>query len=126
MCASEQKRTGEDMSELYTLAECAAILKISTATVARKFSKLPGVVDVGTPETLHKLRYRVIRIPKAVLEKHLSKNAGHPVNVQTPTLPKVKKRRGKSRTWNVAAAQDLARAIANNTQDATERKTFEQ
>src|SRR6266567_4757582 len=117
------------MSELLTLAEVAAILKCSPDTVARKFAKMPGVVDVGSPEnpTKHMRRYRVLRIPKATLERYLTQKAGHPVTLTTnlalPTKPK--KRRGKSRTWDEAAAQDLARAIVSNTENPTERAAFE-
>jgi hypothetical protein len=117
------------MSELLTLGEVAAILKCSPDTVTRKFAKLPGVVDVGSPENLkkHKRRYRVFRIPKSLLEKYLSEKAGHPVTV-TSNLPlptKPKKRRGKSRTWDEAAAHELARAVVDNTGNPTERSAFE-
>jgi len=117
------------MSELLSAVEVAAILKCSPDTVARKFAKLPGVVDMGTPEDAkrHKRRYRVLRIPKTVLEKYLTQKAGHPVTLTTnlalPTKPK--KRRGKSRTWDEAAAQDLARTIVSNTENPTERAAFE-
>ena len=99
------------MSDLFTLAEVAAIMKLSPDTVARKFAKLPGVVDVGTAETRNKRRYRVIRIPKSVLEKYLSTKAGHPVTVTLPDKVAAIERRGD--------ADYLARAIADK--EHTER-----
>jgi len=113
------------MSEFYTLVEVAAILKCSPDTVARKFAKLPGVIDVGTPENLkkHKRRYRVIRIPKATLEKYLTKKAGHPVTVSSIQLGTKRKKKGD--TWEETTAQRLAATIADNADEPTSRKTFE-
>ena len=113
------------MSELLTLVEVAAILKCSPDTVARKFAKLPGVIDVGTPEDLkrHKRRYRVFRIPKATLERYLSQKAGHPVAVSSIKLGTKRKRKGEG--WEETAAQRLATVIADNADEPTSRKTFE-
>ena len=113
------------MSELLTIVEIAAILKCSPDTVARKFAKLPGVIDVGTPEDLkrHKRRYRVFRIPKATLEKYLSQKAGHPVTVSSIKLGTKRKR--KDEGWEETAAQRLATVIADNSGEPTSRKTFE-
>ncbi len=113
------------MSELLSAVEVAAILKCSPDTVARKFSKLPGVVDMGSPENLkkHKRRYRVLRIPKATLEKYLTEKAGHPVTVSSIKLGTKRKKKGD--TWEETAAQRLATAIADNSDEATSRKTFE-
>src|SRR6266566_4834232 len=113
------------MSELLTLVEVAAILKCSPDTVARKFAKLPGVIDVGTPEDLkrHKRRYRVFRIPKATLEKYLSQKAGHPVTVSSIRLGTKRKRNGEG--WEETAAQRLATVIADNSGELTSKKTFE-
>ncbi len=113
------------MSELLTLVEVAAILKCSPDTVARKFAKLPGVVDMGTPENLkkHRRRYRVFRIPKATLEKYLTAKAGHPVTVSSVKLGTKRKKKGD--TWEETAAQRLAAVIADNADEPTARKTFE-
>jgi hypothetical protein len=62
------------VTELLTPLEVAAVLKISVDSVLRKFTDLPGVINLGTNETLKKRRYRVIRIPKPVLEKFLLSN----------------------------------------------------
>ena len=59
--------------QFYTVAEAAEILKVSTDTVARMFGNEPGVVDLGSPEGLHKRRYRVLRIPHSVFNRVLHK-----------------------------------------------------
>jgi hypothetical protein len=45
--------------------------KIATATVTRRFAKVKGAIDLGSPETPKRRRYRVLRIPKSVVEKFL-------------------------------------------------------
>lgn len=60
--------------QFYTVAEAAEILKVSTDKVTRMFEDEPGVVDLGSPETLHKRRYRVLRIPHSVFNRVLHKN----------------------------------------------------
>jgi hypothetical protein len=72
------------VSELLTTRDVATILKCSEDVVARRFAKLPGVIDLGRAETRGKRRYRVLRIPKAVVEKYLSEKAGHTVRVEVP------------------------------------------
>jgi hypothetical protein len=57
--------------EYLTVAQVAAILNISTDTVIRKFGNEPGVIDLGTAEGPHKRRYRVLRIPRYVLNRIL-------------------------------------------------------
>jgi hypothetical protein len=57
--------------ELLTVREVADILKISPDSVTRRFQNYPGVVDVGQPETRFGKRYRVLRIPRNVLERYL-------------------------------------------------------
>jgi len=50
--------------ELLTLAEVARVLRVSSDTVARHFAKIKGVIDIGSPETPKRRRYRVLRIPE--------------------------------------------------------------
>ena len=57
--------------QFYTVAEAAKILKVSRDTIAKMFSDQPGVVDLGSPERLHKRRYRVLRIPYSVFNRVL-------------------------------------------------------
>lgn len=55
----------------FTPDEAAAILRVSTDTIMRKFEKRKGVIDLGTPETRHKRRHRVLRIPREVLNQYI-------------------------------------------------------
>lgn len=63
--------------ELFTVAEVATFLRVSGDTVVRRFAKLPGVIDIGRAETRAKRRYRVLRIPKTVVEKFLVSHGGN-------------------------------------------------
>ncbi|HEX3321945.1 MAG TPA: hypothetical protein VHR84_14650 [Terriglobales bacterium] len=64
------------MPELLTPAEVAALLKVSTDAVIRRFSTVAGVIDLGTEEDTRrrKRRYRILRIPRTVLERFLNEN----------------------------------------------------
>jgi len=55
----------------YTAAEVAAMLKVSRDTVLRKFSTVPGVIDLGAPENGKKRQYRTLRIPHEALERFI-------------------------------------------------------
>jgi hypothetical protein len=55
--------------QFYTVAEAAKFLKVSRDTITKLFADEPGVVDLGSPERLHKRRYRVLRIPHAVFNR---------------------------------------------------------
>jgi hypothetical protein len=63
--------------ELFTVAEVAAFLRVSDDTVYRRFGKVKGVIDLGSPETPKRRRYRVLRIPKSVVEKFLISRGGN-------------------------------------------------
>ena len=67
------------MSDLLTVRDVAHIMQISEDTAARIFAKMDGVIDLGRSETRNRRRYRVLRIPKAVLESYLSRKAGKTV-----------------------------------------------
>jgi hypothetical protein len=58
-------------SEFLTPTEVAAILKISTDSVIRKFETFPGVLDIGAKETRFSRRHRVLRIPRESLERYI-------------------------------------------------------
>ena len=47
------------------------MLKVSTDTILRQFSNVAGVIDLGSPESGSKRRYRTLRIPAPVLDKYL-------------------------------------------------------
>lgn len=108
------------MSELLTVRDVAAVMKCSKDAVVRRFAKLPGVIDLGRAETRSRRRSRVLRIPKAVLEKYLSTKAGHPVPVTVPERPE---RRRKSDGWEDRAILNLAKAGLQN--DCKDRQTFQ-
>ena len=50
----------------FTVAEVAELTGYSRQTVTRMFEREPGVLVIERPETLHKRRYRSIRIPLSV------------------------------------------------------------
>jgi len=74
------------MSDLLTISEVAEILGVGEDTVTRRFAKVKGVIDLGSPETPKRRRYRVLRIPKSVVEKFLIARGG-PVEIKTPSRP---------------------------------------
>jgi hypothetical protein len=77
---------GTGVSELLTIDEVATILNVSPDTVTRRFAKVKGVIDLGSPETPKRRRYRVLRIPKSVVEKYLlARNSGLVVEVTAPS-----------------------------------------
>jgi hypothetical protein len=99
------------MSELLTVKDVAGILKCSEDAVVKRFAKVEGMLDLGQGETRNRRRYRVLRIPKTVLEKYLVTKAGHPVKVEVPVRPE---RRRKSDRWEDAAILNLAKAGLQN------------
>jgi hypothetical protein len=108
------------MSELLTVSQVAEVLKVSEETVVRRFSKYKGVVDLGTSDSRDKRRYRVLRIPKTVVERYLVERSGSPVKIEVPVKAE---RRRKSVTWEDRAVMNLAKAAKQN--DCKDRKTFE-
>lgn len=58
---------------LYSVAELATRLKISADKVTRMFEDESGVIDLGAPGLMHKRRYRILRIPAAVVNRVLQK-----------------------------------------------------
>ena len=75
------------VSELLTIEEVATILNVWPDTATRRFAKVKGVIDIGSPETPKRRRYRVLRVPKSVVEKYLLARGG-PVEVKAPNRPK--------------------------------------
>ena len=55
--------------EHYSPQQVADIYNISVDTVIRWFRKEPGVIEVGSDETLYKRRKKLMRIPKSVLQR---------------------------------------------------------
>jgi hypothetical protein len=61
------KKTEVDPNKLvYTVADVCVLLGCSRWTVIRIFENEPGVLILLRPETMHKRRRRMIRIPRAV------------------------------------------------------------
>lgn len=64
------------MNEQYlTVAEVAEMLDVSRDTVRRMFANEPGVVNVGPQRSRTGRPYRVLRIPRSVLERVLAGRA---------------------------------------------------
>jgi hypothetical protein len=55
--------------QAFTVAEVAALTGFSRDTITRMFDSEKGVLVMSRPESLHKRRYRSIRIPRAVYER---------------------------------------------------------
>jgi hypothetical protein len=99
------------MSELLTVRDVAAVLRCSEDAVVKRFAKVPGVIDFGQAETRQRRQYRILRIPKSVLEKYLAAKAGHPIHIEVPPRPE---RRRRSENWEDAAILNLAKAGKQN------------
>lgn len=54
-----------------SVGEVAEILAVSEETVRRQFEGREGVIDIGTPERLHKRRKRLLRISQAALTRYI-------------------------------------------------------
>jgi hypothetical protein len=106
---------------LLTVKDCAEILQVSADTVVRRFARVEGVIDLGTSETRNKRRYRVLRIPKAVVEGHLAKLSGTAVKIE---LPDKAERRRKSPAWEDRAIRDLAKAGLQNGVTLQDKATY--
>lgn len=61
-----------DLTEFLTPEDIANQLKVTAKYIIRKFEKRRGVVDLGTPETRYKRRYRILRIPRECYEAYLN------------------------------------------------------
>lgn len=113
------------MSDLLTVAEVAALLNISPETATRRFAKEKGVIDLGNPGNLRKRRYRVLRIPRTVIEKYVLMRGGRiqiePRSAESPPA----KTRGKAKPAPTEdeLTRDLA-VLATQHGDAA-RKTVE-
>jgi transcriptional regulator GlxA family with amidase domain len=66
-----ERGTLSDMREkmAYTIAEVAEMTGLSARTITRMFENEKGVILIERPESMHKRRYRSIRIPRAVYER---------------------------------------------------------
>jgi AraC-like DNA-binding protein len=77
----KQDKPGSTPAEYLTVEQVATILQVSTSTVARQFGKMEGVIDLGTPERLHKRRrrtvaYRIVLGQLLAAPRHLPRPRG--------------------------------------------------
>jgi hypothetical protein len=99
------------MSELLTVMDVAQVMKCSEDKVIRVFARMEGVIDLGRPENLSRRRYRVLRIPKQVVERYLTTKAGRSIQIEVPERAE---RRRRSPQWEARAILNLAKAGSQN------------
>ena len=58
---------------VYTVSQVAAMTGFSRGTVTRMFERERGILMLNRPESMHKRRYRSIRIPRAVYDRVIAK-----------------------------------------------------
>ena len=113
---------------LLTVRDVAAILKCGEDAVIRRFAKVDGVIDLGSQSEskptkssrLGRRRYRVLRIPKSVVERYLTEKSGRSVTIEVPQRAE---RRRKSPKWETRAILNLAKAAKQN--GCKDREVFE-
>ncbi len=99
------------MSELLTVRDVATVLKCGEDAVVRRFAKMQGVIDLGKAETRNRRRYRVLRIPKVVVEQYLTSKSGRSIQIEVPERAE---RRRRSAKWEDRAILNLAKAAKQN------------
>ena len=104
---------------LLTVKDVATVLQCGEDSVVRRFAKMPGVIDLGKPETRSRRQYRVLRIPKVVVEQYLTRRSGRSVQIE---VPQRSERGRKSPKWEDRAILNLAKAALQN--DASDKETF--
>jgi len=112
------------MSQLLTVKDVAQIIQCSEDKVIRIFRHIDGVIDLGRPENLSRRRYRILRIPKAVVERYLTAKAGRSIYVE---VPEKTERRRRSENWESRAIRNLAKAGLQNGlrhNDAGDKKIY--
>jgi hypothetical protein len=55
------------------VADVAAMTGISRNTVSRQFERERGIIVLAHPKTMHKRRYRSIRIPRAIFGRMIQR-----------------------------------------------------
>ena len=55
-----------------TVPQVAAILSVSDDTILKHFGSLDGVIDIGSPERMHKRMKRALRIPRQTLQRYIA------------------------------------------------------
>jgi hypothetical protein len=106
---------------LLTVRDVAIILQCGEDSVVRRFAKVPGVIDLGKPETRSRRQYRVLRIPKVVVEQYLTRKSGRSIQIEVPERAE---RRRKSPKWQDRAILNLAKAALQNDVSASDKETL--
>jgi hypothetical protein len=109
------------MSDLLTVRDVAEVLQCGEDAVVRRFAKMDGVIDLGK-STLGVRRYRVLRIPKAVVERYLTSKAGRSIQI---TIPERAERRRKCARWEEVAIRNLAKAGLQNGVRVSDKVTYQ-
>ena len=113
-------------TQLLTVRDVSEVLQCSEDAVIRRFAKMDGVIDLGKT-TLGVRRYRVLRIPKAVVERYLtsklpkSDRSGRSVSIEVPERAE---RRRKSPQWEDRAIRNLAKAGLQNGVTLDDKATY--
>lgn len=113
-------------TQLLTVRDVSEVLQCSEDAVIRRFAKMDGVIDLGKT-TLGVRRYRVLRIPKTVVERYLtsklpkSDRSGRSVSIEVPERAE---RRRKSPQWQDRAIRNLAKAGLQNGVTLDDRTTY--
>jgi len=114
-------------TQLLTVRDVSEILQCSEDAVIRRFAKMDGVIDLGKT-TLGVRRYRVLRIPKTVVERYLtsklpkSDRSGRSVSIEVPERAE---RRRKSPQWEDRAIRNLAKAGLQNGVNLDNKTTYQ-
>lgn len=113
-------------TQLLTVRDVSEVLQCSEDSVIRRFAKMDGVIDLGKT-TLGVRRYRVLRIPKTVVERYLtsklpkSDRSGRSVSIEVPERAE---RRRKSPQWEDRAIRNLAKAGLQNGVTLQDKTTY--
>ena len=113
-------------TQLLTVRDVSEVLQCSEDAVIRRFAKMDGVIDLGKT-TLGVRRYRVLRIPKTVVERYLtsklpkSDRSGRSVSIEVPERAE---RRRKSPQWEDRAIRNLAKAGLQNGVTLQDKTTY--
>jgi len=106
---------------LLTVGDVAHLLQCSENSVIRRFARLEGVIDMGI-QKLGVRRYRVLRIPKSVVERYLLTQQKSKRSIEIEIPPRADRRR-KSLMWEARAILNLAKAALQN--DCDDKTTFQ-
>jgi len=108
------------MSDLLTIKDVAALLNCSEETATRRFKDAKGVIDLASGSPSRRRRYRVLRVPRSVVEKYVIARGG------CITVPEPQGKPANSRRKQLTEdelAHDLATLATQHGEQA--RKTLE-